>query len=167
METILEMICDRTSGVVENRALVASHDGSSGLDCRGRVEVMRVKPLVKIGAVAVCPDLPFYLRRERADLIVIHEPNPMGLLAYFLARPAANLIVWFHSEVIRPSWKYRLFYRPFLDFALSRAARIVVASPTLAASSPQLQQWRSKCTVIPYGIPPRREQSSAAVAEHA
>jgi rhamnosyl/mannosyltransferase len=76
----------------------------------------------------------------------------MALLAYFLARPSGRLIVWFHSEVIRPSWRYALFYRPFLRFAFARAARIIVASPTLAASAPQLRGWQSKCVVIPYGL---------------
>ena len=61
----------------------------------------------------------------------------MALVAYFLARPEARLIVWFHSDVIRPSWRYRLFYRPFLRFALSRASQIVVSSPPLAEHRPQ------------------------------
>ena len=76
----------------------------------------------------------------------------MALLAYYLARPAGQLIVWFHSEVVRPSWRYALFYRPFLRFACARASRIIVASPTLAASSPQLRLWQQKCVVIPYGL---------------
>jgi len=84
--------------------------------------------------------------------VVIHEPNPMALLAYYLARPAGRLIVWFHSEVVRPSWRYALFYRPFLNFAFARASKIIVASPTLVASSPQLRRWQHKCVVIPYGI---------------
>ena len=83
----------------------------------------------------------------------------MGLLAYYLARPAAPLIVWYHSEVIRPGWQYRLFYEPILEFALARASRIVVASPALVASAPALQRCRSKCVVIPYGV--------AASANHA
>ena len=91
----------------------------------------------------------------------------MALLAYFLARPRGRLIVWFHSEVIRAGWRYRMFYRPFLDFALSRATRVVVASPTLAATSPQLQRWQSKCIVIPYGVPPGRDASSQRATERA
>jgi rhamnosyl/mannosyltransferase len=75
--------------------------------------------------------------------------------------------VWFHSEVIRPSWRYRLFYRPFLRFALARASRIVVASPTLAASAPQLEEWRSKCDVIPYGVQAARIPPTDAVARRA
>jgi rhamnosyl/mannosyltransferase len=167
METILELICDRTSHEVQNAVLVANSHCATREERCGEVDVVRLAAIAKIGAVAVCPTMPFRLAREATDLIVIHEPNPMGLLAYFLARPAGTLIVWFHSEVIRPSWRYRLFYRPFLQFALARASRIVVASPTLAASAPQLEEWRSKCDVIPYGVPAARVPPSEAVTRRA
>jgi glycosyltransferase involved in cell wall biosynthesis len=152
METILELICDRTSAEVDNTVLVANDTCATSRERHGSVEVIRLPAIAKIGAVAVLPTLPFQLRKTHSDLIVIHEPNPMALLAYFLARPAGRLIVWFHSEVVRPSWRYALFYRPFLRFAFTRASRIIVASPTLAASAPQLRGWQSKCVVIPYGL---------------
>jgi glycosyltransferase involved in cell wall biosynthesis len=157
METILELVCVGTSSRVQNRVLVANDRFRLSEEQRGSVEVIRVPAVTRIGAVSVCPTMPFRLARERADLIVIHEPNPMGLLTYFLARPPTDMIIWFHSEVIRPSWRYRAFYRPFLQFALRRAAFIVVSSPTLAASAAALQEWQSKCVVIPYGIQPDRE----------
>jgi glycosyltransferase involved in cell wall biosynthesis len=152
METVLAMICEKTSSQVQNRVLVANDTSATVEERMGPVEVVRVGTMTKAGSVAVCPQMPSRLMRERADLIVIHEPNPMGLLSYFIARPKGPLIVWFHSEVIRPSWKYRMFYRPFLEFALNRASKIVVASPTLAESSPQLRDWQAKCVVIPYGV---------------
>jgi glycosyltransferase involved in cell wall biosynthesis len=167
METILELICDRTSREVRNRVLVANAGWAMSEERHGDVDVRRLPAVAKIGAVAICPTLPFQLAREAADVIVIHEPNPMALLAYFLVRPAGRLIVWFHSEVIRPSWRYRLFYRPFLQFALARAARIVVASPTLAASAPQLDEWRPKCVVIPYGVHPPAVPPPVAIARRA
>ena len=142
METILELICERTAQHVQNRVLVANSRPATVEERHGSIEVMRVAALARIGAVAVCPRMPFELAREDADVIVLHEPNPMALLAYFLARPAGRLIVWFHSEVIRPSWRYRLFYRPFLHFALSRAARIVVSSPALAHPRPSCRTCR-------------------------
>jgi lipopolysaccharide/colanic/teichoic acid biosynthesis glycosyltransferase/glycosyltransferase involved in cell wall biosynthesis len=167
METILELLCDRTAGQVENRVLVANDTWATSEERYRRVEVIRLPTLVKIGAVALAPTLPFQLAREQADLIVIHEPNPMALLAYFLARPAGTLIVWFHSEVVRPSWRYRLFYHPFLRFACARASRIVVASPTLAASAPQLREWQAKCVVIPYGIETNHQPPSQSIARRA
>jgi len=131
----------------------------------GAVEVVRLPAIVKIGAVAVCPGFPAQLAREDADLIVLHEPNPIALVAYFLVRPSARLIVWFHSDVIRPSWRYRLFYRPFLRFALKSAARIVVSSAPLKETAPALREWRAKCMVIPFGV--ERPVESASVAARA
>ena len=155
METILALICERTAQHVRNRVLVANSCASTVEERQGSIVVLRVAAVARIGAVAFCPRMPFELAREDADIIVLHEPNPMALVAYFLARPAGRLIVWYHSDVIRPSWMYRLFYRPFLRFALSRAVRIVVSSPPLGASAPELQDFQAKCTVIPFGIEPR------------
>ena len=152
METVLSAVCEGTSAVVANRVMVANTGWRTVEERRANVDVVRVGAVARIGAVALCPLMPLRLLREAADVVVIHEPNPMGLLAYYLARPRASLIVWFHSEVIRPSWKYRLFYRPLFEFAMARASAVIVATPTLAATAPQLQPWQSKCVVIPYGV---------------
>ena len=152
METILALICERTAQHVHNRVLVANSHATTVEERQGSIDVVRVAAFTRIGAVAVCPTIPFALARETADVIVLHEPNPIALVAYFLARPAGRLVVWYHSDVIRPSWRYRLFYRPFLRFALSRATRIVVSSPPLGTSAPELQDFQAKCTVIPFGV---------------
>ena len=167
METILALICERTAQHVKNRVLVANTSASTVEEHHGSIDVLRVASVMRIGAVAVCPRLPFDLAREEADVIVLHEPNPMALVAYFLARPRGRLIVWYHSDVIRPSWRYRLFYRPFLRFALSRAARIVVSSPALGASAPELQDFQAKCKVIPFGIEARSADAVGATVQRA
>ena len=90
METILALICERTSEHVENRVLVAN---SRAVDRRrapwiGRGDCASAA-IARIGAVAVCPTMPFELAREDADVIVLHEPNPMALVAVF-SRAAAR-----------------------------------------------------------------------------
>ena len=167
METILALICERTAQHVKNRVLVANTSSSTIEERHGSIEVTRVAALARIGAVAVCPRMPFDLAREEADIIVLHEPNPMALVAYFLARPRGRLIVWYHSDVIRPSWLYRLFYRPFLRFALSRAVRVVVSSPALGASAPELQDFQAKCKVIPFGIEAWNPDALGAIVQRA
>lgn len=167
METILALICERTSGEVQNRVLVANSSSGTVKERHGSVDVIRVGAVARIGAVSVCPTLPLALAREEADLIVLHEPNPMALVAYFLSRPRGRLVVWYHSDVIRPGWQYRTFYRPFLRFALSRAERVVVSSPTLGASAPDLAEWQSKCAVIPFGIDTRRMDGFSGTAARA
>jgi rhamnosyl/mannosyltransferase len=162
MEAIVQLICRGTENHVHNRVLVANDRFRRVEDRDGEVDVVRLPAIARIGAVAVCPGFPAQLAREDADLIVLHEPNPIALVAYFLARPSGQLIVWYHSDVIRPSWRFRLFYRPFLAFALRSATRIVVSSTRLAETAPALQEWQSKCTVIPFGI--EKPSEGAAVS---
>lgn len=165
MEAILRLICHETANHVQNRVLVANDRFVRVEERDGGVEVVRLPSIARIGAVAVCPGFPAQLAREEADLIVLHEPNPMALVAYFLARPEAKLIVWFHSDVIRPSWRYRLFYRPFLRFALTCATRIAVSSAPLSETAPALREWQNKCVVIPFGV--EKPTESAAIATRA
>jgi len=103
--------------------------------------VTRVASVGQIGSVGLCPTLPLWIRRLSADVIVVHEPNPVVLVSMVLARPRATVLVWFHSEVVRPRWKYRLLYRPFLRAVLRRAARIIVSSPELARHLRRQERW--------------------------
>ncbi|HLG54677.1 MAG TPA: glycosyltransferase [Vicinamibacterales bacterium] len=166
IETVVESLCRGERPAVETRALVLNKARPTSEEVVDDVPVVRVGSVATIGAVSVAPTLPLWLARAQADVIVLHEPNPMALLAYALARPKAPLIVWFHSEVIRPRWQYRLFYEPLLAFALRRAARIVVASPPMM-DVPALERYRTKCTVVPYGLNLARYEPTPQVAAKA
>ena len=158
METVLQNLCRGELQAVQTRALVMNRSRKTSHDVVDGVPVTRVASLVDGRRRGRGPTLPLWLARAEADLLVLHEPNPMALLAYFVARPRAPLIIWFHSEVVRPGWRYQIFYRPFLEFALRRASRVVVASPPMA-DVPALTARRAKCVVIPYGLDTERYRS--------
>ena len=166
METALETLCRGELREVQPRALVMNRSRMTTHDVVDGVPVTRVAAPLKIGAVALAPTLPLWLSRAEADLVVLHEPNPMALVAYFLVRPRAPLVIWFHSEVVRPAWRYRLFYHPLLEFALRRAARVVVGSPPMRDVA-ALAAHRAKCVVIPYGVHTDRHRATAAVMARA
>jgi lipopolysaccharide/colanic/teichoic acid biosynthesis glycosyltransferase len=86
-------------------------------------------------------------------VVVIHEPNPLALLSYWLVRPPGPLVIWFHSQVLPHRWFYR-FYGPLLRWGLRRADAIVVSSPRLIAHAPELAPHRDKCAVVPFGVAP-------------
>jgi lipopolysaccharide/colanic/teichoic acid biosynthesis glycosyltransferase/glycosyltransferase involved in cell wall biosynthesis len=163
IETVVETLCRGERADVDTRALVLNKVNHTADEVLDEVPVRRVASVATIGAVSIAPALPLWLSRAEADVIVLHEPNPMALLAYALARPKAPLIVWIHSEVIRPQLQYRLFYEPLLEFALRRAQRIVVASPPMLRI-PALARYQRKCTVIPYGLEPTRYRLSSTTA---
>lgn len=163
IETVLEMLCRGERAAVDSRALVVNTARATVHETVAGVPVTRVGRWLSAGSVSIAPALPWWLARATADVLVLHEPNPMALLAYAIARPPMPLVVWYHSEVVRPWWQYEWGYRPLLEFALRRAARIIVASPPMM-DVPALSAWRDKCVVIPFGLEPARYEVTPAIA---
>jgi rhamnosyl/mannosyltransferase len=161
METVLQLLCQAADDGIRQGVLVANTRPRTE---RGRggdgVEVTRVASLGRVGTVGVCPTLPRWMRRLAGDVVVLHEPNPMGFWAYLLARPTGRLVVWLHSELVLDRWYYRL-YRPFLRRALRRADRVVVSSPPLRERLALAEGLGERTVVIPYGIDTRRLRPTA------
>jgi glycosyltransferase involved in cell wall biosynthesis len=163
MERVVQLLCEGEQATTDSRVLVAN-TGFGTIRERWRgVHVTRASSIGAIGSVGVCPTFPLELARAGRDLTVIHEPNPLALVSDWVTARKGPLVVWFHSEVIRPRWKYRLLYRPFLRRVLRRASRIVVSSPALAEHAEELQDFRDKCVVIPFGIDIARLARTPAV----
>ena len=153
MERVLQSLCEgeRAQGF-DSRALVVGTGRRTVTESVNGVPVTRAGSLLRAGSVWFAPALIPQLKRVDTDILVLHEPNPMALLSYALVRPAHRLVVWYHSEVLRPRWRYRLFYAPFLSVALRRASRILVSSPALPEHAEALSGLQSRCEVIPFGI---------------
>jgi glycosyltransferase involved in cell wall biosynthesis len=101
-------------------------------------------------SVPLCPSLPFRLWRESPDCVVLHEPNPVAGSALFLRLPAPRLIVWHHSDLVRPWWAPHTYGR--IQRALYRRADcVVVTSPIVEAHSSLVRHAR-RVAVIPIGI---------------
>lgn len=163
MERVVQLLCEGEQATTDSRVL-AANTGIRTVRERWRgVQVTRASTLWSIGSVGVCPTFPLELWRARRDVTVIHEPNPLALVAHCLTAQRGPLVVWFHSEVMRPRWKYRLMYRPFLRRVLNRAGRIIVSSPNLVQHAAELQDFREKCVVIPFGIDVDRLRRTPAV----
>ena len=147
IETVVETLCrGERAGRSRRRALVLNKVSRTTRRDPGRGAGSRVASVATVGAVSVAPSLPLWLARAEADVIVLHEPNPMALLAYALARPEAPLIVWFHSEVIRPQLavpavlravaRLRAAARPADRRGVAADAATCPRSPRISASAP-------------------------------
>jgi rhamnosyl/mannosyltransferase len=154
MERVVEMLCRSSRGLVENHVLVASSSRATVEEVLDGVHVTRVGTIGQAGSVHVAPAFASWLRTIPADLIVLHEPNPWALLSYAIARPKAPLIVWYHSDVVRPALQYALFYAPLARFVYGRARRIIVSSPPLGRHAAALAAYQERVRVIPFGIDP-------------
>jgi glycosyltransferase involved in cell wall biosynthesis len=165
MESVVQALCEAERGSVESQALVANEIPQTVREIVQGVPVTRVAALAKVGAVAVCPTFPWWLRKLTSDVIVVHEPNPLAIVAHALVRPSSRLLVWIHAEVVRPQWQYKAFYRPFLRRILTLADRIIVASPPMRDLAEELKDFRDKVVVIPYAIDPDQHALTPACLE--
>ena len=154
MERVLETVCQASRGIVDNHVLVAHHARNTVEEVVNDVTVTRVGTVGAAGSVHIAPALARHLRRVRADLIVLHEPNPWALLSYAIARPRALLAIWYHSDVVRPALQYALFYAPVARVAYRRARCFIVSSPPLGLQATALARYQSRIRVIPFGIDP-------------
>ena len=151
METVIADLCWGTAEEWHVR-VVAANDAPRTIHERvGAVDVVRAAAFGAVASVPLCPTYPAHLWRLRSDCVVLHEPNPVAGTALFLRTPAARLIVWHHSDLVRPFWAPHTYGH--VQRALYRRAEcVIVSSPHLADHSPLVQQAR-RVVVIPFGVP--------------
>ena len=167
MEKMVQSLCEGERPGVDSRVLVANTCARTVREAWRGVPVTRVASFGSIGSVGICPGFPLALAAATRDVTVLHEPNPVALVSDCVTLSHGPLVVWFHSEVVRPQWKYELLYRPFLRRVLSRASRIVVSSPRLAEHARELTDFRHKCVVIPFGLDTSHLAETPAIAARA
>ena len=149
METVLAALCEGTAHRWQVRAVVANGGPRTVRERLNGVEVVRVGTLARALSVSLSPGLARELWRERFDCVVLHEPNPPAGTVLALHTPAPRLVVWHHSEIVRPAWANATYGR--VQRALyRRAARVIVAAPPLVGSGNVAAARRVE--VVPYGI---------------
>ena len=167
IERVVQSLCHVTRGRLECSVLAFHTRASTVTEEVDGIPVTRVGTWGSAGSVAVSPAFPTHLARARADVIILHEPNPWALLSFAAVRPRIPLAIWFHSEVVRPKLQYELFYAPLARPAYRTARRFLVSSPKLAEHAAALQPYRDRVTVIPFGIDADRWRPDEAVRRRA
>jgi len=151
METVLRDLCDGTS-LDWNVRVIAAHDrGETVRERCGDVDVVRAAAFGQAASVPLCPTLPLELWQHRADCVVLHEPNPVAGTALFLRTPAPRLVIWHHSDLVRPFWAPATYGRVVQRALYRRADCVIVSSPALAAASALVGHAR-RVAVIPFGV---------------
>jgi len=87
----------------------------------------------------------------RADLVHYHFPYPVADLLHLLIRPGVPSVVSYHSDIVKQKIALRL-YAPLMHYFLGSVSHIVSACDNYRNSSPVLQRYREKTSVIPYGV---------------
>ena len=172
METYLRdlMICSDQQGT---RSVALVHHSRPGIPSSEEIytlddvslEVSRVASWFKVLFTPISPAFPWKLhkliKKHRPDILHLHLPNPSAfwVLALPTSRALPRVVQW-QSDVLTPAsspvlkWFYQL-YRPLETALLKRARRIIATSEQYRLTSPVIQAFSDKTTVIPLGIADR------------
>jgi len=152
METHLQALCGELQKSVDLRVIVASDDGSEADETLNGVSVNRVPTRLTLASTPLCPGMISKIRDCQSDIVHLHFPNPMAVLAYLASGHSGRLVVTYHSDMVRQKFLGPMF-EPLLHLALRRSSAIIVTSPNYLSTSPVLARHRDRCEVIPLGIP--------------
>ncbi len=87
----------------------------------------------------------------QADIIHYHFPFPFMDMVHFISGIKKPTVVSYHSDIVKQKTLLKL-YSPLMNCFLADVDHIVAASPNYVATSPTLQKFINKVSVIPYGL---------------
>ena len=154
IEQVIRQMCVSTGrlGVSNTVLSLSRHDRLVPFEFEGHM-VHRVPQNAEIASNAISLQSIGALARmaQEADVVHYHFPWPFMDLAHFMARVNKPTVLTYHSDIVRQRHLLRL-YAPLRDRFLNTVDAIVAASPNYLASSPVLDRYRDKTSVITYGL---------------
>lgn len=93
----------------------------------------------------------WFLCRNSYDVVHVHLPNPLAILALFAFRTKSRLFVHWHSDIVRQKY-LKIPFIPLQRWLLGRCEKIIATSKTYADASQDLAPFKDKIVVIPIGI---------------
>lgn len=152
IETHLQNLCNELKDLVDLKVLVSSSNSRTVDELVEGVPVTRVGTRATLSAAPISPGLVARIRRADADIVHLHHPNPIAVMAYLMSGHRGKLVITYHSDIVRQK-KLGAVFQPFLDRSLLWADAIIATSPNYLATSSILQAHKDRCVVLPYGIP--------------
>jgi len=160
MERHIALMCRFQRQWAEVEALVCSRTWRTRITERDGTRVTEVGEWGRFQSAPASPLFPWHMRRARADVLVVHVPNPTAEIGYLIAGPPGRLVVRYHSDVVRQAAAMKV-YGPIQAAFLRKAALIIPTSRPYVETSPMLQavmrplseeQKARMIRVVPLGI---------------
>jgi len=125
----------------------------SSTDDDGPVVVRRLGRVAHLARLDIAPGLRGELARRfrSTDIVHLHTPNPLMLLACASLPMVPDLVITHHSDAVRQK-RLAALLSPFEDRVYSRARVVFSDSPGYADGSPCLEAHSRKVSVLPLGI---------------
>lgn len=153
IESIVKDVAEAMKKKADMTVLVCSPKGKGCVESVDGVKVVRAGSFGMKFSMPISFSFPFLVRKysRSADVIILHDPFPLGDLAVLLSGFHGKLIVWWHSDIVKQK-RLRKLLNPIIERLLRRADRILTTSEQYIDGSSYLSRYRQKCAIIPYGI---------------
>jgi rhamnosyl/mannosyltransferase len=151
MESHLQDLAASLKAYVDVEILVANESFRREKSRVGGVQVTRVPSLGEFVSTPLTWGLSQEIARTDADIVHLHAPNPLGMLAFLRSGYAGKLVVIHHGDIVGRK-ALKKFIWPVWKRCMDRASAIIVSSKTMAEMSEDLAPYRHKWRVIPLGM---------------
>jgi len=117
------------------------------------IPVTNVPQIGRYASASLNMNFSYWINKlgEQSDILHFHFPNPTAEISYLISGLNRKIIVTYHSDIIRQARLLKL-YSPLLKQFLKKADDIIITSPNYLETSPYLANFKSKCTLVPFGI---------------
>lgn len=155
-----KVMYDLTSGLSEQGIdcdmLCAAYKGrGETIELNKNGRVISCRTWIKIAGTMISPGLVLRMMRicHHYDIVHVHHPDPMACLALYCSGYKGNVILHWHSDIIKQKSMLR-FYRPLQQWLICRADLILVTTPVYMEKSPYLKDIAYRCACLPIGVRP-------------
>jgi len=117
------------------------------------IPVTKVPQIGRYASASLNMNFSYWINKlgEKADILHFHFPNPTAEISYLISGLNRKIVVTYHSDIIRQARLLKI-YSPFLKQFLKKADDIIITSPNYLETSPYLVNFKTKCTLVPFGI---------------
>jgi rhamnosyl/mannosyltransferase len=151
IETHLEELCTQLQHFADVQVVVSNTGSNSITEKVSGITVHRARTVTHFANVPISPGMVSAIRRSPADIVHVHWPNPMAVLAYLASGHRGRLVLTYHSDIVKQKL-VALPFRPIFDVFMKRCKAVIATSPNYVETSSVLRQFPQLCHVIPYGI---------------
>lgn len=153
IESVAKTVAENLRDETDMTVLVCQPKGKGTKDNVNGVNVVRAGSLGIKFSMPISLSFPFLVRKyaKNADILILHDPFPLGDLAVLLSGFKGRIIVWWHSDIIKQKRLVKLI-KPLIYGILKRADAIFTTTEGYIDGSEYLPVFRDKCRIVPYGI---------------
>lgn len=153
IESVVKDTAEALNDKTDMTVLVCKDKGKGVTERINGVKVVRAGSLGIKFSMPLSVTFPFLVRKysKNVDVIILHDPFPLGDLTLLLSGFKGKVIVWWHSDIVRQKKLLKLI-SPMIHSLLRRADVIFTTSEGYINGSAFISRYREKCRIIPYGI---------------